>query len=88
MSFELANKDYSAVDMLSLDGIHYSQFIEADLRQIAIANGYAVDPEPGQEDPLEWEHRVTCRINLVEEGDGTRIYRADLSSFQEMIKAG
>ena len=88
MSYELATKDYLAVDMFSLDGEHYSQFIEADLRQIAIANGYDISPEPGAEDPSNWEDRINCTINLIEEGDGTRVYRAELNSFSEMVKAG
>ena len=88
MPYELATKDYPVVDMLDLDGEHFSQFIEADLRQLAIANGYAISSEPGTEDKFNWEDRVNCTINLVEEGDGTRVYRAKLTSHSEMVKAG
>jgi len=88
VGYELAQKDYLAVDMFALDGQHFSQYIEEDLRQIAIASGYPVSPEPGAEDDGEWADRVSCRISLVEEGDGARIYRCTLESYSEMVKAG
>lgn len=88
MAYELAQKDYLVTDLLALDGQHFSQYIETDLRQIAIDNGYPISIEPGAEDELDWADRTVCRISLVEEGDGTRIYRSTLESYGEMVKAG
>ncbi len=88
MSYELATKDYPVVDMFKMDGLHFSQHIEADLRQIAIAEGYPVSTEPGAEDEVDWEDRVSCRIDTVEAADGTKVYRGTLNSYSEMTKAG
>ena len=89
--YTLSEAEYEIKDMLHFDGETIEEWIDRDLRRIAIEDGYVSVPTSRELDTDKSEYgnpRVWFTLVTERKADGSAIYNARLHSSREVPKAG
>ena len=85
--YTVSEKTYPMKDMVHFDGQNVEAWINADLRQLAIAEGYPINADEMDEVNMDWSDklRMVCKV-VIDDGD-VNVYKAALHSPKELISS-
>ena len=77
--FIVVEKTYPMRDMVHFDGQNIEAWINLDLRQLAIAEGFAINADEMDEVDMDWGDKLRMNCKVIDD-DGVNTYEAMLQS--------
>lgn len=76
----VVEKTYLMTDMIDFDGENVEEWINADLRKIAIEEGYSINASEMDEVNADWGDKLQMVVTMDTQADGITVYKAALRS--------